>query len=297
MIVYYFFSSIMIIKSKSQIKNDENGLYLVSTPIGNLKDITFRAIEILKKSDFILCEDTRTSKKLLDRYEIKSKLISNHKFNEKKNVAKIIDYLKLGKIISLVSDAGTPIISDPGVILVNECIKNDIKIIPIPGPSAVLSAVSISGFSEKFFFYGFFPEKKNFLINELQRLSELNCTLIFFVSPKKINKIIPELKKNFSGRKVVFCREISKLYEEYIRKDVDDLEPFKAKMKGELTIVISEKKNDKNTSQKLTESDKSIIVKMINNFSVKEITSFISQNRNVSKKEIYNYYLKLKNEN
>ena len=287
----------MIIKSKSQIKDDENGLYLVSTPIGNLKDITFRAIEILKKSDFILCEDTRVSKKLLDRYEIKSKLISNHKFNEKKNITKIIDYLKSEKIISLISDAGTPSISDPGVILVNECVKNNIKIFPIPGPSAVASAVSISGFSEKFFFYGFFPEKKQTLIKELQKLSELNSTLVFFVSPKKINKIIPELKKILSGRKVVFCREISKLYEEYIRKDINDLELFKTEMRGELTVVISEKKDDKNTSQKLTESDKSIIEKMIKNFSIKEITSFISQNRIVSKKEIYNYCLKLKNEN
>jgi len=287
----------MIIKSQFEIKDDEIGLYLVSTPIGNLKDITFRAIEILKKSDYILCEDTRVSKNLLNRYEIKSKLISNHKFNEKKNIVKIVDYLKSGKIISLISDAGTPSISDPGAILVNECIKNKINIYPIPGPSAVSSAVSISGFSEKFFFYGFFPEKKQILINDLKKLSELDCTIVFFVSSKKINKIIPELKKHFEGRKIVFCREISKLYEEYIRKNIDDLELFTKELKGELTIVISEKQSDKNTSQKLTESDKNIIEKMINNFSVKEITSFINQNRNISKKEVYNYCLKLKNEN
>ena len=287
----------MIIKSQSQIKNNKNGLYLVSTPIGNLKDITFRAIETLKRSDFILCEDTRVSKKLLDRYEIKSSLISNHKFNEKKNINKIIDFLKSGKLISLISDAGTPSISDPGSILVNECVKNDINIIPIPGPSAVSTAVSISGFSEKFFFYGFFPEKKQSLINELQKLSELNSTLVFFVSPKKINKVIPDLKKIFSGRKIVFCREISKVYEEFIRNNVDDLEIFSKVPKGELTVVISEKKNDKNTSQKLGESDKSNIKMMINKLSIKEITSFVSQNNNVSKKEIYNYCLKLKNEN
>ena len=286
----------MNIKSQSQIKNEENALYIVSTPIGNLKDITLRAIEILKKSDLILCEDTRTSKNLLDRYEIKSKLISNHKFNEKKNVTKIIEYLKLGKIISLISDAGTPSISDPGVILINECVKNDLKVIPIPGPSAVATAVSISGFSEKFFFYGFFPEKKQALKNELQKLSELNSTLVFFVSPKKINKIIPELKKNFSGRKIVFCREISKLYEEYIRKNVEDLQLFAKEPKGELTIVISEKKIYKNTSQGLSESDKINIKLMINKLSVKEISKFISQNNNVSKKEVYNYCLNLKNE-
>jgi 16S rRNA (cytidine1402-2'-O)-methyltransferase len=286
----------MIIKSKSISKDNENGLYLVSTPIGNLKDITFRAIEVLKKSSYILCEDTRVSKNLLDKYDIKSKLISNHKFNETKNLSKIIELLKSGEIVSLISDAGTPSISDPGAILVNECIKKNIKIIPIPGPSAVSTAVSISGFSEKFFFYGFLPDKKQNLLNELKKLSQFNSSLVFFISPKKINKIIPDLKNNFMGRKIVFCREISKLYEEFVRKDIDELKPFIKEPKGELTVVISEKKIDKNTSQALSESDKSIINKMINIFSVKEITNFINQNRDISKKEIYNYCLKLKNE-
>jgi 16S rRNA (cytidine1402-2'-O)-methyltransferase len=286
----------MIIKSKSISKDNENGLYLVSTPIGNLKDITFRAIEVLKKSSYILCEDTRVSKNLLDKYDIKSKLISNHKFNETKNLSKIIELLKSGEIVSLISDAGTPSISDPGAILVNECIKKNIKIIPIPGPSAVSTAVSISGFSEKFFFYGFLPDKKQNLLNELKKLSQFNNSLVFFISPKKINKIIPDLKNNFMGRKIVFCREISKLYEEFVRNDIDDLKPFIKEPKGELTVVISEKKIDKNTSQALSESDKSIINKMIDIFSVKEITNFINQNRDISKKEIYNYCLKLKNE-
>ena len=286
----------MIIKSKSIKRDDENGLYLVSTPIGNLKDITFRAVEILKKSSYILCEDTRVSKNLLSRYDIKSKLISNHKFNETKNLSKIIELLKSGEMISLISDAGTPSISDPGTILVNECVKNDIKIIPIPGPSAVATAVSICGFSEKFFFYGFLPDKKQNLLSELKKLSKFDNSIVFFVSPKKINKVIPDIKNYFSGRKIVFCREISKLYEEFIRKDIDNLEPFIQEPKGELTVVISEKKIDKNTSQVLSESDKSIIDKMINKLSVKEITNFINQNRNVSKKEIYNYCLKLKNE-
>ena len=286
----------MIIKPQFQIKDNENGLYLVSTPIGNLKDITFRAIETLKNSDYILCEDTRVSKNLFNRYEIKSRLISNHKFNEKKNINKIIELLKLGKMISLISDAGTPGISDPGKILVNECIKNNINIIPIPGPTAVTTAVSISGFSEKFFFYGFFPEKKQALINELKKLSEFNNTLVFFVSSKKINKIIPHLKNNFSDRKIVFCREISKIYEEFVRKNVKDLDLFSKELKGELTIVISEKKNDKIVSQELSESDKNIIKKMINRLSIKEIISIISKNSDISKKEIYNYCLKIKNE-
>ena len=286
----------MIIKSQSQIKDIENGLYLVSTPIGNLKDITLRAIETLKKSTCILCEDTRVSKILLDRYEIKSRLISNHKFNESKNLSKIIDLLKSGKIIALISDAGTPSISDPGAILVNECVKNNIKVIPIPGPSAVATAVSISGFSEKFIFYGFLPEKKQAIANVFNQISKFNDTCVFFVSSKKVNKIIPELKKNFSGRKVIFCREISKIYEEFIRKNVDDLEIFNKELKGELTIVISEKKIEKNHSQELSESDMNIIKKMINKLTIKEITEIISQNKDISKKEIYNYCLKIKNE-
>jgi len=286
----------MIIKSQSQIKDNENGLYLVSTPIGNLKDITLRAIETLKKSSYILCEDTRVSRILLDRYEIKSRLISNHKFNESKNLNKIMDLLKSGEKISLISDAGTPSISDPGAILVNECVKNNIKIIPIPGPSAVATAVSISGFSEKFIFYGFLPEKKQAIANVFNQISKFNDTCVFFVSSKKVNKIIPELKKNFSGRKIVFCREISKLYEEFIRKNVDDLEIFNKELKGELTIVISEKKIEKNYSQELSESDMNIIKKMINKLTIKEITEIICQNKDISKKEIYNYCLKLKNE-
>ncbi len=287
----------MINKSQSEKIIVKSGLYIVSTPIGNLGDITFRAVEILRNSDFILCEDTRVSKNLLNRYEIKSQLISNHKFNEKKNVSKILSYLKLGKIISIISDAGTPSISDPGAILINACIEESINIFPIPGPSALAAAISVSGFSDKFLFYGFFPEKKKELSSELKRLSEINDSLVFFVSLKKINKIIPEIKKYFSGRKIIFCREITKFYEEFIRKNVDELELFKDNLKGECTVVISEKKNDKIYSHKLNESDKLLINKMINKISIKEITIIISQNRNVSKKAIYSYCLKLKNEN
>ena len=286
----------MIIKPQFKLKEYENGLYLVSTPIGNLKDITLRAIEVLKQSNYILCEDTRVSKNLLDKYQIKSKLISNHKFNEKKNLVKIIEYLKSGNIISLISDAGTPSISDPGLLLVNECINNEIKIFPIPGASAVAAAVSISGFSDKFLFCGFFPDKIQDLSNELEKISKLENSLVYFVSPKKINKIIPEIKKNFSGRKIVFCREITKFYEEFIRKNIDELELFEKEPKGELTVVISEKKLNKNISQKLSESDMNIIKKMIRKFSTKEITDIVSQITDVPKKEIYKYCLKLKNE-
>ena len=274
----------------------KKGLYLVSTPIGNLGDITLRSIEVLKKSDYILCEDTRVSKILLKKYDINSKLISNHKFNEKKNVSKILNLLKSGLIISMISDAGTPSISDPGITLINECISNDIEIIPLPGPSSVITAVSISGFSEKFFFYGFFPEKKKILEEDLQNLSLLNSSIVFFISPNKIQKIIPSLKFFFKDRKIVICREMTKYYEEFIRSEINDLDKLDLKLKGELTIVISEKVLDNKISQSLNESDKRIISQMINKVSIKEIISLINRNNKISKKEIYDYCLKLKNE-
>ena len=286
----------MIENLKSANRVFKKSLYLVSTPIGNLNDISLRAIETLKRSDYILCEDTRISKNLLEKYQIKSNLIANHKFNEKRNVVKIIKLINQGSLISLISDAGTPGISDPGSILVNECIKNNINIIPIPGASAVISAVSISGFSEKFFFYGFFPEKDKILKEDLENLSKLNSSIVFFMSPKKINKNIPLIKKNFIGRKILICREMTKFYEEYKRSKVEDLEPLKSNLKGELTIVISEKIHDKKASQTLDESDKRLVKAMINKLSIKEITDLIIRKNDISKKIIYDYCLKIKDE-
>ena len=286
----------MVINYKFDKKETKKGLYLVSTPIGNLGDITFRAVEILKKSDYILCEDTRVSKNLFNKYDINSKLISNHKFNETKNLKNIINLLKEGSVISLVSDAGTPGISDPGAILIRECLKNNIDVVPIPGPSAITTALSISGFSEKFFFYGFFPDKKKDFLQDLQILSDLNSSIVFFISSKKINKIIPDLKEKFVGRKILICREMTKFYEEFIRLEIDKLELFDKDLKGELTVIISEKGNNKKNPQILSESDKVNIKKMMKKLSIKEVVSFVSENRKVSKKLIYNFCLKIKNE-
>ena len=281
-----------MIPQSDTIKNKFNfGLYIVSTPIGNLSDITIRAINILENSDYILCEDTRISKKLLDRYKIKSKLISNHKFNEIKNLNKIIEILKSEKIVSLVSDAGTPAISDPGRIIINECIKNKINIYPVPGPSAVSTAVSISGFSEKYFFYGFFPNKKKDLNNDLKSLSNIKGSIVFFISPNKINDCIEHLKTFFSGRKILIGREMTKFFEEYIRTDIDDLKPFHKTPKGELTLVISENINNLIT---FSETDKKKIKKMIKNSSVKDIVNLITGGKEISKKEVYNYCLSIK---
>ena len=153
-------------KNKQQTINP--GLYLVSTPIGNMEDITFRALNILKKSDIVLCEDTRRSGKLLSYFKIKNKLIAYHKFNEEKVSKGIIDSIKKNKIVSLISDAGTPTISDPGIILVNKCIQENLFVFPIPGPSAVTSAVSVSGFTDKYLFYGFLTKKEK----ELEKTSK-----------------------------------------------------------------------------------------------------------------------------
>ena len=287
----------MDINIRTHNKEIKKGLYLIPTPIGNLEDITFRAVNILKKSDYILCEDTRVSKILFRKYEIKTKLIPNHKFNETKNLPKIIELLKNGALVSLISDAGTPCVSDPGKILLNECIKKNIDVYSLPGPSSVTTAISASGFSEKFFFYGFFPEKKKDLKEDLNNLSKLNSCLVFFVSSKKINKIIPYLKTNFAGRKILICREMTKYFEEFIREEVNLIKKFDTQLKGELTIVISEKKSTKKSSYNLSESDKRLISKMINKISTKEIAKLIGDEKKISKKEIYDYCLKLKDEN
>ena len=287
----------MVRNFKIHNKEIKNGLYLVPTPIGNLADVTLRALQVLNKSDYILCEDTRVSKILFEKYQIKSKLISNHKFNEKKNVSKILELLRTGSTISLVCDAGTPTVSDPGSTLINECIKNNLDITPLPGASSVTTAISVSGFSGNFFFYGFFPEKNKLISNDLENLSNLNSSIIFFISSKKFQKSIPIIQKFFNDRKILICKEMTKYFEEFIRLDVNELDQKNFLLKGELTIVISEKKIDKNISHSLSESDKRIIGKMINKLSIKEIINLIQNYRKISKKEIYNYCVKIKNEN
>ena len=272
----------------------ENGLYVVSTPIGNLLDISLRAIEVLNKSDCILCEDTRVSKKLLEKYKIRNKLISNHKFNEKKNLNTIIDLLKSGKIVSLITDAGTPCISDPGSILVNEVINEKIKIFSIPGACSVTAAFSVSGFEGKYFFYGFFPEKKKEIESELKLLSKLNVSIIFFISSKKFQKKKLFIKKYFNNRDLVICREITKLYEEHIRIEVSNVDNLEINFKGEITLVISPI-TTKNINF-LDDDDKKKIKKLIKKSSIKDIINTISKNKKISKKEIYDFCLKLKNE-
>ena len=286
----------MNLQTDPKIDKLKSGLYIVSTPIGNLDDITLRALEILRKSDHILCEDTRVSKKLLTKYKIKSNLISNHKFNEKKNIKKIIDILKTQAIVSLISDAGTPTISDPGSILINECVNNKINLFPIPGPSASIAALSISGFSNKYYFYGFFPENNSEINKNFENLSKINASIVFFIPAKKFNRSIAIIKKYFSDRNILICKEITKYYEEYFRFKVNELDQKNITLKGEITLVLSEKKIENKTSNNLSESDKIKIGKLIKKLSIKEIVDLIKDGKNIPKKEIYNYCLKIKNE-
>ncbi len=286
------FSSKENMDKKQEIKS---GLYVVSTPIGNLEDITLRAIYILKNSELILCEDTRISIKLLKKFNINAKMISYHKFNERKCSGKIIQLIKNNKIVSLISDAGTPVISDPGMILINECIKNNIAIHPIPGPSAVTSALSVSGFDEKFLFYGFLPNSENQIKNEIKNLCDFPYSIIFFISSNKINKVIKIFKIFFSERKIMIAKEMTKIYESFIRNDVNSLDVSKYNLKGELTVVISNKLNVKKKSlNQLAESVKNEIKLMLKKYSNKDVSNFISKREKISKKTIYDYCISLK---
>ena len=270
------------------------GLYLVSTPIGNMEDITLRALNILKKSDLILCEDTRRSGKLLSYFQIKNKLLPYHKFNEQKISNKIIDFIKKDKIVSLISDAGTPAISDPGMILVNKCIDENFNVHPIPGSSAVTSAFSVSGFSDQYLFYGFLTKEEKKLENVLKNLSNLDYSIIFFIPASKINFYISKFKKYFFGRKIVIAKEMTKIHEKFIRGKVESIENLTEPLKGEFTVVLSEVIKKKNIKKEINESVKIEIKKMLKKYSLKDVVEFVSQKENLPKKMIYNYCLKLK---
>jgi len=279
---------------KNKQQTIKPGLYLVSTPIGNMEDITFRALNILKKSDFILCEDTRRSGKLLTSFKIKNKLIAYHKFNEEKVSRDIIGSIKKNKIVSLISDAGTPAISDPGIILVNKCIKENLSIFPIPGSSAVTSAVSVSGFTDKYLFYGFLTKKENELEKILKNLSNIDFSLVFFIPASKINYYIDKFKKHFLDRRLLVAREMTKIHEEFTRNSVELIKNFSEDVKGELTVVLSEKIKEKKIKKEINESVKIEIKKMLKKYSHKDVVEFISKKENLSKKLIYDYCLKFK---
>ena len=271
-----------------------NSLYIVSTPIGNLDDITLRAIDVLKDSDIILCEDTRRSIKLLNHLKINKQLIPYHKFNEKKQIFKIIEHINKGKILSLISDAGTPLLSDPGQFLVKECIDRDIKIVPVPGVSSITASMSVSGFSDKFLFYGFLPKKESELEKLFSSLSLYEHTLVFFIPAVNINFYFKVLKKYFSGRKFMIGKEITKIHENFIRGEIDNYKIQKNNFKGEITLIISEgiPKKQNIDEKKIINS----IKKYLKRYSVKDTVDLIMKREKINKKKIYKLCIDIKNE-
>tara|TARA_B110000027_G_scaffold26113_1_gene28623 strand:- start:172 stop:1059 length:888 start_codon:yes stop_codon:yes gene_type:complete len=270
------------------------GLYIVSTPIGNLADISIRSLSALSLSSLILCEDTRTSKKLTTKYGIKNKLKAFHKFNSTKEMPDIINKLKAGLMISMISDAGTPLISDPGESLVNTCIDEKIPIYSIPGASSVLGSIVISGIdTSKFTFLGFFPQNQKLKESFFERILYSNETVIIFESPKRLKKLLLYFINNLPSRKIAVIRELTKKNEEVVRgvpQFVYDKFKERLNIKGEVTIIIEgadlNKKNQFNNEEiitliklyKLTLTDKEIVIK-------------ISNKLNISKRVIYQLML------
>ena len=277
------------------MNNFLSGLYIVSTPIGNLEDITLRALNVLKNSDKILCEDTRRSIKLLNYYGIKKKLISNHKFNEKKIANSITELIKKGERVSIISDAGTPTLSDPGLILIKECIKRKIKIFPIPGVSAVTTAMSASGFDDKYFFYGFLSKKSSEIEKEINEIKNYNSNIVFFIPAIKLNFYVNYFKKFFKGRQIFIGREMTKIHESFYRESIDKFEGFTEPLKGELTVVLSKKlKNFSDVSIFDEKKLRKDIREYLKRYSLKDVVKLVSEKNNLSKKKIYNICLSVK---
>ena len=261
----------------------DHSLYVISTPIGNIQDISNRALKILSESDYILCEDTRVTSKLLNFYNIKKKLISFHISNEKIKIQKIIDDLKSKKIISLVSDAGTPTLSDPGKSLISKCHDHGIKVIPVPGASAILSAVSVSGFNDNFYFCGFFPKKNNEIENFLSKIKLIKATLVFFMPARDLEKNSDYLAKFFPKSNFLIAREMTKVHETYIRDTMTNIKKYiQNNFKGEMTLVVDnliEVASD-------IDVDKEIGL-LIGKMSSKNIAEYLSKKLEISKKIIY----------
>ena len=270
-------------------------LYLVGTPIGNLNDISFRAIKILTDVSLIACEDTRQTKKITTRYEISNKLISFNKHNSTKRIPQIINYLKEGKSVALVTDAGLPSICDPGEDLVKIAKSNKFETICIPGPSAPLTALISSGFpASKFIFEGFLPKKKSEREKILFEISKNEKTTIVFEAPHRLNKLLNDLREYCGAhREVVVCRELTKKFEEQICDNLDNLKDFlkDREILGEITIVI--KGIDKNNIVEINESDiKKELKELINaGLSLSAASKYLAKKKNLTKKTIYNLYL------
>ena len=275
---------------KSYEKSEYGNLYLIPTPIGNLEDITFRAIRILKSVDIVFAEDTRETFTLLKYYDINKKIESCHKYTEMKHKDKIINILKSGKNIGYVTDRGTPLISDPGNVIVEEAIKNNINVISLPGPNAVLPALNMSGISnERFLFYGFLNTKKSQMVKELTELKNIKYTLVFYESPYRIVDTLKTIKEVLGNRHAAVVREISKLYEEVIRDNIDNLIEKCDKIKGEIVIVVEGNKIIEEENIDYTEE----VNKLIKEGKTKTTAiKLVAEAHNISKNKLYNTLMK-----
>ena len=269
-------------------------LYLVATPIGNLEDITLRALKILKEVDLIAAEDTRNTLKLLNHFEIKKPLISNHRHNEEQKEEVLINKLKDGQNIAIVSDAGTPGISDPGEVIVKKAIEENIEVIPIPGACAAINALIASGLNTaEFTFYGFLPLNKKLRKEKLEEIKNETKTSIIYEAPHKIKDTLKDLKEIVDERKIVLARELTKIHEEFIRGNIEQIIEKSENLKGEMILLIegTEKKEKENVLNNLSlEEHYNFYEKQ--GIDKKEIIKKIAKDRGVSKNEIYQYFIK-----
>ena len=275
------------------MENIEKGvLYIVATPIGNLDDITIRAINILKNVDLIAAEDTRHTLKLLNHLEISKPLISYHRHNEEIKTENLIEELKKGKSIALVSDAGTPGICDPGEEIVKKCIEENIKIIPIPGACAMINALVASGISTKnFTFLGFLPLNKKLRKEKLEKINLSKNTIIIYEAPHKLENTLNDLKEILKNRKIVLAREITKIHEEFIRGTIDEIIKKSENLKGEIVLIIEGNNEIEENSLNNLSLEEHYNFYEKQGIEKKEIIKKIAKDRNVNKNEIYKLFL------
>ena len=271
-------------------------IYLVATPIGNLEDITLRALRVLKEVDLIAAEDTRNTLKLLNHYEISKPLISYHRHNEEIKVDNLIEKVKQGQKIAVVSDAGTPGISDPGEVIVKEAIKNEIEVIPIPGACAAINALVASGLNTNdFTFLGFLPLNKKLRKEKLEEIKNENKTIIIYEAPHKLKNTLQDLKQIVENRKIVLARELTKIHEEYLRGCIDDVISKSENLKGEMILLIEgiSKKENENPLNILT-LDEHFDYYKEQGLEKKDIIKNIARDRGVNKNEIYMNFINKK---
>lgn len=269
--------------------NNSASLYLVPTPIGNLDDITLRSINVLKNADVIFSEDTRETKKLLNELDINKKLISCHKFNEDKVYEKVLEYLKDGNMVALVSDRGTPAISDPGYVAAYHAIKEGYNVIGLPGATAFVPALIMSGINpNKFLFYGFLDSKKSQKKKELEELKSIKYTIIFYESPYRVIETLLLIKEIMGNRNISVSREISKKYEEIYRGTIDDVLSELVEPKGEFVIIVEGNKEEKSYDNIDVLSHVKALV--LDGISEKEAIKTVAKLHNLEKNEVYMKY-------